>query len=188
MIGDALVFLRDQLNQHLAAAPGESREDPVVFVEGDKMDPLEFKLNAVSALLVNVEEETVLRPADPFRRSLDDGTLVAVSPPLRLNLYVLFAARFRQYEVGLSLLASVVHYFQGHRVLDHQNAPSLTPDIEKLVIELVTMPFSELNEVWGALRTTYLPSVLYRVRLIALQDEDAAPMPAMAEPQRSLSQ
>lgn len=192
MIDEVLVFLRDQLNQHLSAtsgaAPTESREDVVVLIDGDKMDPIEFRHNAVSVLLANVEEETVLRAADPFRRTLDDGTQVSISPPVRLNLYVLFAARFKQYQQGLGYLSSVIQYFQGHRVLDQRNAPGLNPAIERLVVELVTLSFSETNEVWGALRTTYLPSVLYRIRMVVLEDEDAFPGPELVDAQRSLSQ
>ena len=65
MIGDVLVFLKNHLNAFLKAdSDGQGSEpsgDRVVFVDGDKMDPITFKLGAVSALLINIEEERVLR-------------------------------------------------------------------------------------------------------------------------------
>lgn len=191
MIGEVLALLRDQLDDHLAAVvgarPTDSREPLVVLIDGDKMDPIDFKLNAISALLVNLEEDTSVRPDDPYRRTLADGTQVRVVPPLRLNLYVLFAARFRQYDQGLGLLTAVIGYFQRNRVLDHRNTPALNRAIDKLVLELVTLPFSEVNEVWSALRTTYLPSVLYRVRLVAVEDQEAAALATVADVDRRIT-
>lgn len=185
MIDSVLLLLRDQLNAHLhaqtGAANGDSVEDVVVLVEGDKMDPIAFKAGAVSALLVNLEEETAIRPADPFRRVLPDGTVLPVAPEIRLNLYVLFAARYKVYEQGLSKLSAIMHYFQRHRVLDHANSPALSDRIDKLTVELVTLPFSEQNELWGALRTTYLPSVLYRLRLVTVAEEAPLPGPEIVE-------
>jgi hypothetical protein len=53
--------------------------------------------------------------------------------------------------------------------------------IEQLIMELITLPFSEQNEMWNALRTTYHPSVLYKVKLVVFRDKDAAPMPEIRE-------
>jgi len=43
------------------------------------------------------------------------------------------------------------------------------------------LPFAEQNEICGALRTTYLPSVLYRVRLITMAEAEPLPGPAILE-------
>ena len=90
-----------------------------------------------------------------------------------MNLHVLFVARFKQYEQGLSYLSRIIQHFQSNRVFNHQNAPGLSEQIDKLILELITLPFSEQNEVWNALRTTYHPSVLYRVKMIVFQDQDS---------------
>lgn len=178
MIGDALVQICALLNAYVSMksgwAPGESVEDRVVLLDGDKMDPVSFKLGAVTGLLINVEQEHSIRPGDPYKRVQSNGTSVQVQPEIRLNLYVLFVASFKQYEQGLNCLAHVIQYFQSHRVFDRQNTPTLSDSIEKLIVEMVTLPFSEQNEVWGALRTTYRPSVLYRLRMLMFADETAA--------------
>ncbi len=89
MINDALVFLKSQLNAHLKAksgwAPGDSAEDKVVFLDSDKMDPLTFKMGAVSVLLINIEEENTLREADRYARIGGDGSRLHVQPDVRLN-------------------------------------------------------------------------------------------------------
>ena len=156
MISDTLVFLKNQLNTYLKSIsgrkPDESWEDKVVFLDGEKMDPVSFKLGAVTVLLVNLERENTLRAADPYTRTLANGSLQKVQPEIRLNLYVLFVARFKQYEQGLSYLSAIIKYFQSHQLLNQQNAPELDESIEQLSIELITLPFSEQNEVWSALR------------------------------------
>ena len=54
-------------------------------------------------------------------------------------------------------------------------------NIERLVIELVTLPFSQQNEIWSALRVAYHPSVLYKVKMVVFQDEDGATPPDIGE-------
>lgn len=175
MIDDVLVFLKNRLNTDLNSglSAEDSAQDKVVFVDGEKMDPLSFQLGAVSVLMINVEEENTLRPPDLYARTLADGKRQRIQPEIRLNLYILFVSRFKQYEEALSFLSRVIQHFQHHRLLDHNNAPDLSEDIDHLNIELMTLPFSEQNEVWSALRTTYLPSVLYKVRMAAFREQDA---------------
>jgi hypothetical protein len=177
MINEVLIFLKNHLNAYLNVSSGlsrgESTEDRVVFLDGEKMDPITFKLGAVTALLINVEEENTLRPPDPYTAVSADGMQRKVQPDIRLNLYVLFVARFKQYEQGLSYLSRIIQHFQNHRVFDNHNAPELNGNIERLILELVTLPFSEQNELWNSLRTTYHPSVLYKVKMLVLKDEEA---------------
>ena len=191
MINEVLVFLRDHLNTSLSVrsglTPEQSVEDKVVFVDGEKMDPITFKLGAVTELLVNIEEENTLRPADLYTAVSSDGTRRKVEPEIRMNLFVLFVARFKKYEDGLSSLSQIIQHFQNNRVLNHDNAPELSDRIDRLILELITLPFSEQNEMWNALRTTYHPSVLYKVKMVVFRDGDAAARPAVSEKEFSLS-
>jgi hypothetical protein len=175
LIADALVFLRKHLDDHLRIVLGGTQDDPtgdkVVFVDGDQMDPISFKLGAVSALLINVEEERVLRNPDMYVRKTEDGQAQRVQPDIRLILYVLFVARFKQYDAAWQHLSKIIEHIQSVRVFDAQVTPALPANIEKLMLELVTLGFAEQNEVWNALRTTHHPSILYRVKLIAFRDQ-----------------
>ena len=184
MIGEILLFLTHQLSRYLneryrrGSAP---RDDQVVLLDGEKMNPIRFKLGAITALLINLEEENVLRGAEPYRRQLPDGTKLMVRPEIRLNLYVLFVAHYKQYDQGLQSLSRIIRFFQNRRVLDHENSPDLNPGIDRLLVELVTLPFSEQNEIWNTLRTTYHPSALYKVSLVVFQDEEAFTIPEVIE-------
>jgi Pvc16 N-terminal domain len=185
MLGEVLIFLSRRLDGYLSArlgvVPGEPDQAKVVLPDGEKSDPVEFQLGAVTALLVNLELDKVQRPPDLFHQSLPNGKVARVSPEIRINLYILFVARFKQYEQGLSYLSLIIQYFQGHRTLDHTNAPELDKRIDQLTLELTTLSFAEQGEIWSSLRTGYLPSVLYRVGTIVFQDEDAIGAPEITE-------
>jgi hypothetical protein len=186
MIDRALIFLKKRLNDRLelrsTATSDSPSEELVAFVDSKKLDSIDFKMDHVTALLVNIEQERTLRAPDAFARPGADGTVQRVHPAIRLNLYVLFVVRFSRYELGLGYLSKVIRYFHVNPLFDHLNAPDLDDDIERLVVELITMPLPQQNELWGSLRTTYQPSVLYKVGLIVYQEEAAT----ILEPVREL--
>lgn len=175
MIGEVMSFLRDRLNASLQSgadpAGGGSSEDKVVFPEGEKLrDSVEFKLGAVTAMLVDLEEETTLRPADRYARTVKDGSPQRTSPEVRLNLNILFVCHFKQYADSLKSLSQIIQFFQSNRVFHHGNSPGLPSGVDQLNVELVTLSYAEQNEVWGALRTSTRPSVMYRIRMLVFRD------------------
>ena len=183
MINEVLECLKSIMNLRMRSGvkSHDPQEDPVVFLAGQSTDSLSFKLGAISVMLINLEQENVLRASGLYSRTLSDGTVQKVQPEIRLNLYVLFVAHYQQYEDSLRNLSTVVRFFQNHRMLDHHNTPELSDNIEQLIIELVTLSFSEQNEIWSALRLPYHPSVLYRVKTIVFQDEEARQEPVIEE-------
>jgi len=190
MINEALVFLKKRLNTQLSLDrdPGQSHEDLVTFMDGDQMDAPSFKLGTITMLLVNIEEDNVFRSSDRYGRIASNGKRQEVQPEIRLNLLILFAARYKQYEDALRYLSQIIQYFQNNRVFEHQSAPELNESIEKLVMELVTVPFSEQNEIWGSLRVPYHPSVLYRMRMIVYQTEPQPDLPKVEAKSVQVSQ
>jgi len=186
VIGQVLAFLRKQLDDYLRAELAGGIDEPVAdkvaFLEGDKLDPIAFKEEAVSELLVNVEEERQLRAADPYLRVQEAGKPQRRQPDLRLILYVLFVARFKQYDSAWEHLGKVIEYLQSNRTFDRASHPELPAGVERLILELVTQSFAEQSDVWSMLRTTYHPSALYRVRLIVLHDVKPALRDQVTQP------
>ena len=181
MLNDVLIFLKNNLNAYMSAGQIQTgaQEDQVTFLNGQGIDSLGFQANAVTLLMVRLEQDNVLRSPDLFSRSLSDGKVQKVQPEIRLNLFVLFVANYQQYQDALSNLSSVIQYFQNHRVFGHQDSPQLIEAIQQLVIEMVSLSFAEQNEIWGALRLPYHPSVLYRVKMVVFQDESPKEAPAI---------
>lgn len=182
MIDDAIIFLRKRLNRSLRDISGTGpSEDKVEFVSGDRMDPISFKSEAISLLLINVEEENTARPPNLYAAVDANGARQKVRPEIRLNLLLLFVAQFKEYAHSLTYLSAVIRHFQNDSVFTRQSAPELSERIDKLVVELLTLPFSEQSLIWGVLRTTYRPSVLYRVKTIVFKDKGGLPLPPVKE-------
>ncbi len=145
------------------------------------MEPLEFDPEAVSMLLINVEEEKTLRQPDRYVHVTPDGARQKVYPEIKLNVFVLFVAHFTRYEESLRYLSRIIQYFQRHPVFNGQNTPTLSDRLDPLNVDLITLPFAEQNEVWNALRTTYHPSLLYKVKMVVFQDEGPDILPEMQD-------
>lgn len=186
MIADILVLLKNRLNAHFLSLSGagfdDAGEDKVVFVDGDqKPDSINFKLGAVSLLLFNIERDATYRQADHYVRVADDGSTRKVNPDININLYVLFVAKFKDYEQSLHYLSMIISYFQANHYLDQQNAPEISKSIDHLVLELNTLTTTQQNELWGVLRSSYLPSLVYKVKALAFIDEGQMPIADISE-------
>lgn len=182
MIGSILSFLRNHLNASLGVDEFDLQEQPLVrFVDGDKMEPITFSLNGITLLLINVEEERVLRTPDRHTRVRPDGVQQRIQPDIQLNLHLLFVARFKQYEQAWASLSKVIAHFQTNRIITAATHPELPAGIERLVFELRTLDFAEQNEVWNALRTTHHPSILYKARAVTFLDQQPHQPPELVE-------
>lgn len=180
MIHEVFSFLKDQLGQYLRQHD-VLQEDRVVFREKDKAE-LSFANNAVTLLLINIEEENTLRPDAPYLQTRKDGTRVSVNPEIRLNLYILFVARFNDYGESLKYLSCIIRFFQSNRVFTHDTFPGLSENVDRLVMELVTLPFAAQNEIWNGLKAGYEPSALYKVKMVIFEDEEPESLATVSEP------
>lgn len=181
MLGSVLKFFNEELTSHFQLM-GLAQSDVKFpkFNDGGR-ESIDFENEALNLLLVNLEEETTMRQGNAFRQEKNGHSFPAL-PEIRLNLYLLFVANRSDYLTSMHQLSLVIRYFQARRVFDHNNAPALPEDIEKLTVELITLPFAEQNEVWNALRTSYKPSLLYKVRMLVFnQDEPLQPEPGVGE-------
>jgi hypothetical protein len=188
LIGEVIKFLRERLNKALPRDSDGAAEELFAYVDAEREDAVSFKLGSVSMLLIRIEEDHALRPPDLYARTSPDGARLKVEPEIRLNLYVLFVVRFKDYDRSLRHLSDLVGYFQNHRVFNHGNSPELKDEIAQLVVELITPSFSEQNEIWGALRAAYQPSALYKVKLVVFQDAEGRALAQTAELLQTLAQ
>lgn len=190
MIDETLNFLRRNLNKAiLRSSPSDVAEDLFVFVKSDETDKLSFTNNSVSMALVRIEEEKILRQADPYVRKTENGDYVSAAPEIKLYLWVLLAARFSDdYSRALKYISDVIVYFQNNRVFNSENSPDMNAGTPKLIMELVAPSFEEQHKIWGVLQSPYLPSVLYKVTLLAFQGESGAAIPEVSGVQREISQ
>jgi hypothetical protein len=171
LIGAALTYLRDKVNSHLQDGETDSGQPLVVFVEGDKIDPLNIQSGRVNILVVNVEEERELRGANPYY----DERSQRINPDIPLTISALFIARFNDYPTSWNYLTDIIRFFQSHPVLERadnqaQSSNNMPEGIESLRCEMISLNLQQQNEVWGALRITQHPALLYKIKLITLRD------------------
>ncbi len=129
--------------------------------------------DSLGMALVSIEEERIMK-SQKATAITREGNVTHVNPELRLNLFILIAANFSDYKKGLRYLSGAIRFFQSKNVFSHQDTPELDSRIEKLIVELHTLTFEQQNNLWGALGAKYLPSAIYKVRLIAIQEEQMA--------------
>ena len=169
MINDVLAKIKDKLNNYFKSITATDA-NPVMYLDGTKMDPLVFPIDSVVPVLINIEEEKIIRQANRYEGVIKNGIKTGLSPNIGINLLVLFVSSFSHYDQSLEFLSLIISYFQKFPVLDHYNTPDLPDTIDKVIIELETMPFSQRNELWSSLKTTYRPSVLYKIGVLVFRD------------------
>lgn len=171
MIDAALKFVAGQVNAHLqkraGAEAGMTSLGPLVDDKGTWLQPKD----TLRLALFHVEEERVLRDQVPSHVVVA-GREVTLPPPLKLNLVVVFAANFQHYDQSLRCLSLVLGLFQANPLYTPSDAPSLPAGLERLAIELVSYGPEQLNQMWACIGAKQLPSVVYRLRLVELQDSE----------------
>lgn len=176
MIEKALTFLRDEVNKDFRVRSGSpTLEDKVVLsniVDIDQNDSIGLPENKVVLSLICLEEERVFKSQDHYVRSTN-GSIHSANPELRFNLYVLFAAHFNNLNYGeaLKFLSHTIRFFQARNVFDAKDYPSLKDEIERLVVDLYTQPMDQQSQLWQALGGKFLPSVMYKVRLLSINEQ-----------------
>lgn len=176
MIDRALGVLSAQLDEALRQRFGASAPVAALGSVPDlsKDNGAAVPAQPVTLTLVRVEEERSARVQVATRRRPEDDAIEEAHPEVKLYLYLLISAAAKDYGDALKYLSAVVGFFQARPVLDRASTPGLDPALEKLRVELYTQSFEEQNHLWGTLSLRYVPSVLYRVRLVVIQETPAA--------------
>jgi len=119
--------------------------------------------------LVNLDEEKTLKNNSHYVKQGE--TIMQRNPILYLNLYILLSCAHDDYEEALKRISEAISFFQSKYIFTPENAEVPFPenDVEKIVIDLFSMNFEQINNLWSILGGKYLPSVLYKLRLIPVQ-------------------
>ncbi len=170
MIDTALKFLTDELNTYLLTQTGSD----VVKIEMSKLvddtGKYAFEEGKIAATIINIEEDCIFKSQLPDQIYLN-GQHVVLEPELKLNLHIMFATNLKKYDQALKYISHILTYFQTHRFFTPDVYPALDPLIGKLVPELQSLNYEQLNQVWAFVGSKQLPAVIYKVRLVSLQSK-----------------
>ena len=124
--------------------------------------------NSIAITLVKIEKESVVNKSNTIYK---DNKYGFPTPSLNINLFLQFAAYNNDYGEALKQLGYILSYFQSYPVLTKQNAKHFTePGIDKLIFEIVNYSHQELSNLWSQLGAKYIPSVVYKMRMIIIDE------------------
>jgi len=174
MIYTALDLVKDKLDSYIKRRFNLS-ENVVVLSNILDLDG-SVALNATNRILislVNLEKETVINSARERIFANENKTAIN-SQPMHFNIYILISAYFSSgnYDESLKFISAVLNFFQTNTNFNHQNVPELNENIEKLCFEIVNMNLQEISHLWGVLGGKYLPSVLFKIRMVTFNSNE----------------
>lgn len=169
MIDKALYFLKQELNEYFKLKTGDDKKVALSAIVAQNGNTL-VKEHTIGMMMVNVEEERMMRGAVP-QTIMNNGKYTFANPELKLNLYVLFASHHEDHFEALKLISHVVQFFQGKHVFDNKESPQLGEQIEEIAVDLYTLNFEHQNQLWASIGAKYMPSVVYRVRLVTINEK-----------------
>ena len=175
MINEALSFIQNQTHLYFQGLHGASTVKYVELGNIAKIvesgEPNE-DADQVSLIitLVNIEEDRISKNPDGIYREVDK--VIKRNPKIHLNLYLLFSSNANTYSTALSQISNVIQCFQSKNFFPKVEFPTMDPGIDKLHMELYTMNFEQINHLWSTLGGKYLPSVLYKLKMVTIYDKD----------------
>lgn len=185
MLDIALDFLLKTVNSWLVSRVGGTGFGQLELTRiVDEAGKWTIGKERIGVALINVEEDRVLRAQVP-ESTLVNGRQVTLQPELKLNLHLLCAGNFTQYDQALKYLSLLLTYFQAHPLFKPEEYAGLDSRIARLTVELQSLGYEQLNQVWAFVGSKQLPSVVYKVRMVAVQDRE--PM-AVAPPITAIGQ
>lgn len=181
MIHDALRLLVNELNDAFGGAGGAGDAvtlGNIALMDGDQDAQGGGDLRKIVLSLVNVTEDQTLKNGPHHR--LRDGRVIYENRPVNLYLYLLFSANDGVYSTALNNLSRLIQFFQGKSVFTLRNSPDTSgllaapEDLAglRMILELHSLTFEQINHLWGSLGGKQVPFVMYRARLLSLTADE----------------
>jgi hypothetical protein len=177
MIDQTLEVIRKEVNNYILTQSGNTTNGDKVILTSlvDDTGKIIIPVDSIGISLINIEEEKYFKTTGLMQTQRSDTTTGFIRPPIHLNLQIMFAAHFTQYAESLKHISYILSFFQKKPVFDVDNTQALTTiNVKKLILELNTINLEHLNYIWGMIGTRYLPSNIYKVRMLSVQESDIA--------------
>ncbi|OUL30894.1 hypothetical protein BV378_03230 [Nostoc sp. RF31YmG] len=174
MIFDAMRLIQVGLQRYILEMEPELGPGQVVLIDNigmaEELGGANNQLNGhVVMSLVNLQEEATLKNASHYR--LINGRTIYQNPPVNLNLFILFSSLHNQYETALRLLSRVLEFFQSQQEISFTSTPGnggISRNV-RVIPDLYSLSFEQLNQLWGSLGGKQVPFVMYRARLVTIE-------------------
>jgi hypothetical protein len=170
MIDKVLAFITGYINQEIKMSFGLAENKVIasslINPDGSVTEHIE---NKIIISVINLEHETTTKYMGNFVVNADNQ-YGKVAPPVYLNIYLLFSANYMaaNYMESLKMLSAVIGILQAVPYFERSDFPDMDPSIDKLAFEIFNVPINELSHIWSGIGAKYVPSIIYKVRLIAI--------------------
>lgn len=181
MIHSVLEFLTQELNSFIKLKVGDPLTTRIYLSGVTNEAGIAIPDQSLGLSLINIEEErTNKEQQSRFINAV--GKVEKRNPEIQLNLYVLITANFQNkqannssddYVEGLKQLSFAIAFFQSKNVFTPENSPALSgfdDTLKKIVVELYSYSFEQLYNFWSVVGAKYLPSVLYKIKTLTIQE------------------
>lgn len=158
-----------------------------------------FDKSSILFSIVNIEEDKTYKNQSLYKNEVVKVAIDSVmidakekykKPAQHLVFSILFTSYIKNADLyidGISKLEQVVRYLQNNNVfyfdddeLYEQTEPfPEASEPNKLIIDLISLKTEQLNQMWSYLGSKYMPSVLYTMRLVRIQNETVSPSPVI---------
>ena len=184
MIQAALTYICDLLNENFknefSITENKVILSNIVNPDGSVTKDTEGK---IAFFLLNLEEEATLKN-NLNRSSNIKGTFVQKNATMHLNIQLIFCSNFvgKNYSEGLRYLSTLIRFFQNNKRLAMTSSLNNLKN-NRLMFEICKLNFSELSHIWSAIGSKIMPFVVYKVRILTLDDTSLTKIiPAIKEP------
>ena len=168
MISSALSSVTDELNQFIKLK-FQLSDDRVLLSNLMNLDGSVAvkEINNLTISVININEDKVAYSKSKLSPSIGEKL------PVYLNVYVLVGANFdsKRNKEALRFLSAAVSFFQQKKVFTPSDTPSLDGSIDKIIFEIVNLDFKEISSIFGALGSKYMPSIVYKMRMVCIEEE-----------------
>lgn len=173
MLAKSLIFITKFLNKEIKMSFGinENRviASSLINPDGSITSNIE---NKIIVSVINLEHETTMKSMKNYITDAS-GNYGKIAPPVHLNLFLLISANYDSgnYLEAHKMLSAVISTFQANPFFTKQDYPEMEAPVEKLTFEIFNLPINELSHIWSGIGAKYVPSIIYKVRMMAMQQQ-----------------
>jgi hypothetical protein len=173
MINETLDFLVAQLNEYIRIKTGDSNKVRLAKLTSGGQEI--SGTNTLICQVVNLEEERIGKVQLPHAPAVG-SSFPTRNPEIKLNIFMLISANPQDedgdYRTSLQLLSLAITFFQYRHYFSAENSPSIPSDVDSLVVELYPVSLENQSYLWGALGVKYRPSVVYKIRMVKILEDN----------------
>lgn len=168
MIFKVISTLTQQLNDYLKLC--FKLQEDIVFISPPKDSDSTSPSNRISLSVINIEKETA-GGISFSRGQVSNSHSSKTAPAWQVNIYLLIAAVFieKQYKDSIQLVSGVLSFIQKNNLFPVDGGASFA-------LEPVNLSMQELSNLWSICGGSYYPSVVCKVRVINIDEQEVIDM------------